>query len=74
MANLIIRGLDERVAQALRERAVHHGRSTEAELRALLEEVLIYKKRSLADFLSTFPNVGQDDDFKRINISGRDDI
>jgi antitoxin FitA len=65
MANFIIRGLDERVAQALSERAVRHGRSTEAELRPLLEETLFCKKRSFADFLSTFPNVGEDEDFVR---------
>ena len=72
MANFIIRGLDERVAQALRKRAAQHGRSTEAELRALLEETLFCKKRSFADFLSTFPNVGEDEDFSREQGSERD--
>src|SRR5579872_3962569 len=72
MASFIIRDVDERIAQALRKRAAHHGRSTEAELRVLLEEALVYKKRSFADFLLTFPNVGKDDDFNRINDSERD--
>lgn len=37
MANLTIRNLPDEVHRALRMRAKHHGRSTEAEIRAILE-------------------------------------
>ena len=41
MAQLIVRDIDDRVAQALRLRAAANGRSVEAEHRKLLREVLI---------------------------------
>lgn len=37
MATLIVRQVDERIVQALKERARRHGRSAEAEHRAILE-------------------------------------
>lgn len=37
MASLLIRRLDQKVKDALRARAVAHGRSMEAEVRAILE-------------------------------------
>lgn len=37
MATLIVRQVDERIVQALKERAKKHGRSAEAEHRAILE-------------------------------------
>lgn len=40
MAQLIVRDVDERTAQALRQRAAANGRSVEAEHRILLREVL----------------------------------
>jgi plasmid stability protein len=40
MATLTIRNLPEEVHRALRLRAAQHGRSTEAEVRALLEEAV----------------------------------
>jgi plasmid stability protein len=39
MAAVSIRNLDDRVKQRLRVRAARHGRSMEAEIRAILEEV-----------------------------------
>jgi plasmid stability protein len=40
MANLVVRNLDQRIVDALKQRAAKHGRSAEAEHRAILEEVL----------------------------------
>ncbi|MCS6780437.1 MAG: plasmid stabilization protein [Geminicoccaceae bacterium] len=40
MATLIVRQLDEALVRRLKERAAAHGRSAEAEHRAILEEVL----------------------------------
>lgn len=40
MATLTVRNLDDDTARALRIRAAEHGRSTEAEHRAILREVL----------------------------------
>ena len=65
MANLVVRNLDQRIVDALKQRAARHGRSAEAEHRAILEEVLlgIPKKKSFAEALASMPNVGQDEDF-----------
>ena len=38
MANVHVRNLPDAVHRALRVRAAHHGRSTEAEIRDILEE------------------------------------
>ena len=72
MANLIVRNLDQRIVDALKLRAARHGRSAEAEHRALLETLLIHpKKKSFAEVLAAMPNLGRDDDFKRVeNDSG----
>lgn len=40
MANLTVRNVPDAVHRALRVRAAHHGRSAEAEVRAILEESL----------------------------------
>jgi antitoxin FitA len=40
MADLSIRNIDEEVKSRLRVRAAHHGRSMEAEIRAILEEAV----------------------------------
>ena len=67
MANLVVRNLDPRIVDALKQRAVRHGRSAEAEHRALLEEMLLRPKRkSFAEALTAMPNVGQDEDFERV--------
>ena len=68
MANLIVRNLDQRIVDALKQRAVRHGHSAEAEHRALLEELLLRPKRkSFAEVLTAMPNVGQDEDFERVD-------
>lgn len=76
MANLVVRNLDQRVVDALKQRAAQHGRSAEAEHRALLEEHLLRPKgKSFAEALSTIPNVGRDEDFERGEHEvGREDV
>ena len=67
MANLVVRNLDQRIVDALKQRAARHGRSAEAEHRALLEEVLLRPKaKSFAEALAAMPDVGTDKDFERV--------
>ncbi len=65
MANLIVRKLDPRIVDALKRRAARHGRSAEAEHRAILEETLLAKRKSFTEVLAAMPNVGRDEDFER---------
>lgn len=66
-ANLVVRNLDPSIVRALKQRAVQHGRSAEAEHRAILEEVLLHPaKKSFAEVLAAMPNVGRDEDFERM--------
>ncbi len=68
MANLVVRNLDQHIVDALKQRATRHGRSAEAEHRALLEESLLRpKKKSFAETLVAIPNVGRDEDFERVD-------
>jgi plasmid stability protein len=68
VANLIVRNLDQRVVDALKLRAAKHGRSAEAEHRAILEALLLKPQgKSFAEALAAMPNVGQDDDFERLD-------
>ncbi len=66
MGQLIVRNLDDDVILALKRRAARHGRSTEAEHRAILREVLAGERTrpSFKDFLLSMPDVGQDEDFE----------
>jgi plasmid stability protein len=62
--NLVVRNVDEDVALALKQLAAAHGRSAEAEHREILRTVLQRpKRRSVAEVLSSMPNVGEDSDF-----------
>ena len=45
MAILTVRNVPDQVHRALRERAALHGRSTEAEVRTILEEAVLPAKR-----------------------------
>ena len=67
MPQLIVRNLDESVVTALRERAARKGRSTEAEHREILRDVLVANRRrtSLKAALQSLPDVGSDADFAR---------
>ena len=67
MANLIVRNVDDAIADALKARARDHGISAEAEHRRILAHALTMpEKRSFLDVLSEIPNVGEDSDFERI--------
>jgi len=71
MANLIVRNLDDKVVNALKQRAARHGVSAEAEHRRILEEVLRGPpKRSFAEVLASMPDVGRDQDFARMEDTG----
>ncbi len=72
MPSLVVRNLDETIINALKARAVAHHRSTEAEHRAILAEVLMRPQRkSFAEALSNIPSVGTDADFMRLNDDTR---
>ncbi len=45
MANLVVRNLDKRIVDVLKQRAARHGRSAEAEHRVTLKEVLLPSNR-----------------------------
>lgn len=66
MADLLVRGIDEELVRALKERAGMHGRSAEAEHRAILAAALARpRRRSFAEVLAAMPAVGADADFAR---------
>jgi len=66
MSDLLVRGVDEAIVQALKKRAGAHGRSAEAEHRAILAAALLAPpRRTLAELLAAMPDVGSDDDFQR---------
>jgi len=75
MANLIVRNIDDEIANALKQRASLHGISAEAEHRNILKEVLTRPaKKSFIEVLSEIPDVGNDDDFKRIQDNNCKDV
>jgi antitoxin FitA len=62
--NLIVRNIDEDIVLALKQVAALHGRSAEAEHREILRAVLKQPpRRSVAEVLSSMPDVGVDADF-----------
>jgi plasmid stability protein len=64
--NLTVRNVDEEIVRSLQEQAVQNGRSTEAEHRAILLEVLTrQRKKPFNEVLASMPNVGLDADFDR---------
>jgi antitoxin FitA len=66
MADLLVRGIDEELVRALKERAGAHGRSAEAEHREILAGALARpRRRSLAEVLASMPEVGIDADCER---------
>ena len=66
MGQLIVRNLKPSVVHALKRRAARHGRSAEAEHRAILEEALRAEvnQRDFKHFLLAMPRVGRDSDFE----------
>jgi len=75
MANLIVRNIDDDIAKALKQRASLHGISAEAEHRNILKQVLTRPaKKSFIEVLSEMPDVGNNDDFKRIQDTNCKDV
>jgi len=75
VTRLLVRDLDPEVVKALKLRAAKHGRSAEAEHREILKQALLgTKRKSFAQILAAMPNVGEDNDFKRIDDSGNVDV
>lgn len=71
MADLVVKNVDEAIVRALRHRAGIHGRSEEAEHRAILAAWLpISPCSSLAERLIAIPGVGHDGDYGRQPIPG----
>jgi plasmid stability protein len=67
MANLIVRNVDEAIANALKAQASQHGISAEAEHRRILEQALLRpKKKTFLEVLKQMPDVGVDADFERV--------
>ncbi len=60
MPDLLVRGVDEALVKALKERAGAHGRSAEGP-----------RKRALAELLASIPDVGTDADFERVESEGK---
>ena len=72
MADLLVRGVDEELVRALKERAGAHGRSAEAEHREILAAALARpRRRSFAEVLAAMPEVGVDADFERVESAGQ---
>ena len=70
MADLLVRGIDEGIIRALKERAGGNARSAEAEHRAILVAALTRpRQRSFAEVLAAMPDVGTDADFARQQAS-----
>lgn len=51
MAQLLVRNVDDKIVEMLKQRAATHGRSMEAELRAVLSEVLLSRQNVTGEFL-----------------------
>jgi len=67
MGQLLVRELEQSIIDALKSRAAEHGRSAEAEHRAILEQALLQpNRRSFIDVLKDIPDVGNDSDFVRV--------
>ena len=65
MAQLIVRNIPPEVVRALKGRAARHGRSAEAEHRALLRQSLRAELEagSFKALLASMPDVGRDEEF-----------
>ena len=76
MAQLIVRNIEDEVAQKLKERAARNGVSTEEEHRRILREALnrddSMPKMNFKEFLMSMPDVGTDEDFAGIPGNFRD--
>jgi len=70
MPDLLVRGVGDEIVRALKERAGTHGRSAEAEHRAILTAALARpRQRTFAEVLASMPDVGLDADFERVKAT-----
>jgi plasmid stability protein len=70
MPDLLVRGVDEAMVRALKERAGAHGRSAESEHREILKAALARPpRRTFAQVLASMPDVGLDSDFERVEAT-----
>jgi antitoxin FitA len=70
MPDLLVRGVGDEIVRALKERAGAHGRSAEAEHRAILTAALARpRRRTFAEVLASMPDVGFDADFERLEAT-----
>ena len=58
MASLVVRNLDEDVKRRLRMRAARHGRSMEAEVRAILEDSVRQQDSFAEALMGAFGDLG----------------
>ena len=66
MADLLVGGVEDQIVQELKRRPGGHGRSAEAENRAILAAALLTpRRRNLAELQASMPDVGLDADFTR---------
>lgn len=66
MATLLVRNVEDEIAQALRDQAQRHGCSVEEEHRRVLRAGLVRpRQRTFLEALATIPDVGCDEDFAR---------
>lgn len=74
MGQLIVRKLEDELVRKLKTQAAEHGRSAEAEHREILRTALMPESRrqSLKEILVGMPDVGEDEDFRRMPDLGRD--
>jgi plasmid stability protein len=76
MVDILIRDIDEKLDKALKLRALEHGCTREAEIKAILQASVIKhpKKRSLANALLEIPKLDTDVDelFARPTSSSRE--
>jgi plasmid stability protein len=71
MASLTVRNLDPEIVDALKQRAAARGHSAEAEHRESLKATLLRPpRRNFAEVLAAMPDVGQDQDFARVEMQG----
>ena len=66
-ANLLVRNVEDEVVDALKARSGKHGVSAEEEHRQILRAALLQpRKKTFSEVLSAIPNVGDDQDFARV--------
>jgi plasmid stability protein len=68
MADLLVRGVDEVLFEALVREAEANGRTVEDEQRVIFSEALkkVYNRQFVRALMS-MPDVGEDSDFERVN-------